>query len=152
MFKPYPLISTTEALTPTVDFSGTWQNELQSEMHLNVDQQGHVTGKYKTGIGTPNPSEEVDLVGFASADLLSFTVNFGTHGSLTCWSGQHILEDGVETIKTKWLLTQNLNEVNSIQFSGNVVSGQDNFYRSLPNLPQHPEISDLYWLQYPCTD
>ena len=72
MFKPYPLISTTEALTPTVDFSGTWQNELQSEMHLNVDQQGHVTGKYKTGIGTPNPSEEFVLVVFASDVFFSF--------------------------------------------------------------------------------
>ena len=48
---------------------------------------GKVTGKYRTGVGAPGPTEEFDLVGFASSDQIAFTVNFGKYGSLASWVG-----------------------------------------------------------------
>lgn len=118
------------APAPTVNFNGKWRNELHSEMTLTVDGQGNVTGKYKTGVGTPAPSEEFDLVGFASGDLLSFTVNFGAYASLTSWSGQHTEQNGTEMIKTMWLLARNVNDPNEPRsLWGAVLTGHDNFQR-----------------------
>jgi Avidin family len=116
--------------TPTINFNGTWRNELHSEMNLKIDAKGNVTGKYKTGVGTPAPSEEFDLVGFASGDLLSFTVNFGAYGSLTSWSGQHTNEKGTELIKTMWLLARNVKDPDEPKnLWGAVLTGYDIFQR-----------------------
>jgi hypothetical protein len=132
MLKYFSIIkSAMGAPAPTVDFNGKWRNELHSEMNLTVDAQGNVTGKYKTGVGTPAPSEEFDLVGFASGDLLSFTVNFGTYGSLTSWSGQHTNERGTDVIKTMWLLTRNVKDSDEpANLWGAVLTGYDNFMLS----------------------
>lgn len=119
-----------DAPGPTVNFNGTWRNELHSEMNLKVDANGHVTGKYKTGVGTPTPLEEFDLVGFASGDLLSFTVNFGQYASLTSWSGQHTEENGTEVIKTMWLLARNVKDPDEPKnLWGATLTGYDNFQR-----------------------
>lgn len=115
---------------PTVNFNGKWRNELKSEMDLVVDNAGGVTGTYRTGVGSPGPTEVFDLVGFATGDLLSFTVNFGKYGSLTCWSGQHTIEGGSERIKTMWLLARNIDdasEPNSLW--GAILTGADTFRR-----------------------
>jgi len=118
------------APAPTIDFNGTWRNELHSEMNLIVDATGNVTGKYKTGVGTPAPSEEFVLVGFASGDLLSFIVNFGKYGSLTSWSGQHTEENGKEVIKTMWLLARNVTDQDEPKnLWGAILTGHDNFQR-----------------------
>lgn len=115
---------------PAVDFNGIWRNELNSEMKLSVDAQGNVTGKYKTGVGSPGPTEEFNLVGFASGDLLSFTVNFGQYGSLTSWAGQHTVENGKEAIKSLWLLARNVKDPNEPnELWGAVLTGYDNFQR-----------------------
>jgi len=131
MIKHFSTIkSVAGAPIPIINFNGVWRNELHSEMKLTVDAQGNVTGKYKTGVGSPGPTEEFDLVGFASGDLLSFTVNFGAYGSLTSWAGQHTVESGSEVIKTLWLLTHNIKdseEPNNLW--GAVLTGYDNFQR-----------------------
>lgn len=122
--------SAVDAPPPTINFNGKWRNELHSEMTLEVDAQGNVTGKYKTGVGTPTPSEEFDLVGFASGDLLSFIVNFGACGSLTSWSGQHTDENGAGVIKTIWLLARNVKDPDEpASLWGAVLTGYDNFQR-----------------------
>lgn len=131
MLKHFSRIkSTAGAPVPTVNFNGKWRNELNSEMNLTVDVQGNVTGKYKTGVGTPAPTEEFNLVGFASGDLLSFTVNFGAYGSLTSWSGQHTVENKTEVIKTMWLLARNVKDPDEpANLWGAVLVGYDNFQR-----------------------
>ena len=118
------------APAPAINFNGTWRNELHSEMNLQVDARGTVTGTYKTGVGTPTPSEEFDLVGFASGDLVSFTVNFGAYASLTSWSGQHTKENGTDVIKTMWLLARNVNDPDEPKnLWGAVLTGYDIFQR-----------------------
>ncbi len=115
---------------PSIDFNGRWRNELCSEMQLNVDEEGNVSGKYKTAVGNPDPGEEFDLVGFASGDLLSFTVNFGSYGSLTSWAGQHTIENNEEVIKTLWLLARNVQDPDeAFNLWGAVLAGYDNFQR-----------------------
>jgi hypothetical protein len=118
------------APVPSVNFNGKWHNELHSEMTLTVDAQGNVSGKYRTGVGTPGSTEEFELVGFASGDLLSFTVNFGSYGSLTSWAGQHTTEGGTEVIKTLWLLARNVKDPDEpANLWGAALTGYDNFQR-----------------------
>ena len=71
---------------PNVNIDGTWKNELTSHMTIKVTGE-QVTGKYRTGVGAPGPTEEFDFVGFASGDQISFTVTLGKYGSLTSWGG-----------------------------------------------------------------
>jgi hypothetical protein len=131
MLKYFSAIKTpTEAPIPTVNFNGKWRNELKSEMELNVDATGSVTGTYKTGVGSADPEEQFDLVGFASGDMLSFTVNFGKRGSLTSWVGQHTMEDGKERIKTMWLLARNeRDEDEPDNLWGAVLTGANTFFK-----------------------
>ena len=131
MLKHFSKISRPAAApAPTVNFNGTWKNELESEMNLTVDAQGNVSGKYRTGVGAPGPVEEFSLVGFASGDLLSFTVNFGDYGSLTSWAGQHTVESGLEIIKTLWLLARNVKDPDEpANLWGAVMTGCNNFTR-----------------------
>jgi Avidin family len=90
-----------------IDFTGTWSNDLDSEMTLQLDEN-KVTGKYKTAVGQPSKSEEFDLVGWAFGDQITFTVDFSKYGSITAWVGQHTFHTGEEVIHTLWHLTQNI--------------------------------------------
>jgi hypothetical protein len=115
---------------PSINFNGKWRNDLNSEMDLIVDMAGSVTGTYRTGVGSPGPTKDFDLVGFASGDLLSFTVNFGEFGSLTSWAGQHTIVGGAERIKTMWLLARNVEDSSEpTSLWGAVLAGADTFFR-----------------------
>lgn len=131
MLKHFSTIqSPNGAPAPVINFNGKWRNELLSEMDLVVDEIGSVTGKYRTGVGSPSPIQEFDLVGFASGDLLSFTVNFGQFGSLTSWVGQHTVEAGGEKIQTMWLLAKNVEDsIEPASLWGAVLTGADIFRR-----------------------
>ena len=95
----------------TPNFQGKWKNRLDSEMELAVDTNSDLTGKYRTGVGQPKPTEEFDLKGFVSGDLIVFCVNFGRFGSLTSWAGQHTRDDnGNEVIYTLWHLARNVRD------------------------------------------
>jgi hypothetical protein len=78
-----------DAPQPAVNFNGVWVNELGSKMDLSVTEDGKVYGVYQTAVGAPGKWEEFELAGFASGDLISFTVNYGKYSSLTSWCGQH---------------------------------------------------------------
>lgn len=112
------------------NFNGFWRNQHASEMELVVNAGGAVIGKYRTGVGAPEPTHDFDLVGFVSTDQLSFTVNFGRYGSLTSWVGQHTCENGVEQIKTMWLLSRNVEDADEGEaLWGAVLTGADVFHR-----------------------
>ena len=91
------------------NFDGKWKNRLDSEMELEVDTNGDVIGKYRTGVGQPTSTEEFDLKGFVSGDLIVFCVNFGRYVSLTSWAGQHTKdENDNDVIYTLWHLARNV--------------------------------------------
>ena len=54
------------------NFNGKWRDRLDSEMALAVYTDGDVSGKYRTGVGKPKPTEEFDLKGFVSGDVIVF--------------------------------------------------------------------------------
>ena len=116
------------------DFKGKWSNRLGSEMELMVDTDGDVIGKYRTAVGLANPSEEFDLKGFVSGDLIVFCVNFGRLGSLTSWTGQHTKdENGNEVIYTLWHLAKNVpDEVEPDNLWAGILAGA-NEYRRVPS-------------------
>lgn len=126
-----PSPKVTNASASFANFNGRWTNELGSTMQLTVLNVGSVTGKYKTAVGSPTANEEFELVGFASGDLLTFTVNFGRYGSLTSWAGQ-LTEDanGSAIIKTMWLLTENVPDAQEpTKMWGSILAGANNFTR-----------------------
>ncbi|MEW6267778.1 MAG: avidin/streptavidin family protein [Thermodesulfobacteriota bacterium] len=132
-----------------VDFSGKWFNQHGSMMDLRIDASGRVTGIYRTGVGTPKPSAQFDLVGFVAEDVIAFSVNFGTHGTLTSWVGQHTEDErGNAEIRTLWHLARNVPDADEpAKLWGGVWSGCDTFRRTEPAaapaarvkaLPSHP--------------
>lgn len=114
-----------------IDFSGTWHNQHASEMDITVHADGTISGKYRTGVGSPTSAEEFALVGFVSDDLIVFSVNFGKYGSMTSWSGQHTKDKAeVERILTMWHLAKNIpNEHEDKKLWAGVWSGCDTFLR-----------------------
>lgn len=114
---------------PIIDFSGVWTNRLGSEMELTVSD-GKITGVYRTAVGEPSPTEEFELCGFVSGDLITFTVNFGKYDSLTAWAGQHTLENAAETIHTLWHLTKNIPDEDEPKFLwAGILTGTNTFVR-----------------------
>ncbi len=111
-----------------VDFNGRWKNQHDSTMTLTQTGDGKLTGKYRTQVGKPGDEEEFDLMGYASGDLISFTVNFGKYGSLTAWAGQHTLKNGKAIISTMWHLAVNVeDEQEKVKLWGATWTGADFF-------------------------
>lgn len=115
---------------PRVDFAGTWENELGSTMVLDIDPEGRVNGRYWSAVGEARRDEGFELVGFASGDLLSFTVDFGRYGSLTSWVGQHARAPKGEIVKTTWLLARDVADPTEPErLWSATLTGTDTFHR-----------------------
>ncbi|MBP1686438.1 MAG: hypothetical protein H6Q33_2581 [Deltaproteobacteria bacterium] len=113
-----------------VDFSGKWHNQHGSEMFLTVSDAGRVAGSFYTAVGSPNPVEEFPLTGFVCGDLISFAVNFGKYQSLTAWTGQHTVENGVEKVETVWHLAVNIEDsAEKAWLWSGIRTGADTFVR-----------------------
>ncbi len=132
----------------SANFTGNWYNQHGSQMTLQVDTAGAVRGTYQTGVGLAAPDERFSLLGFASDDLIAFTVNFGAHGCLTSWAGQHTRDDSGERLETMWYLARNIADADEPQrLWGGIWSGADVFRRApyatlaarpRPGIPSHP--------------
>jgi hypothetical protein len=92
---------------PVIDFSGTWVNELGSEMEITVND-GKVMGKYRSAVGEASPTERFELTGFTSGDRIAFCVDFGAYGTLAAWTGLHSEDNGVEAIYALWHLPREI--------------------------------------------
>jgi len=113
----------------TIDFTGTWTNQLGSTMVLNMAGQ-HLSGRYRSQVSSVGTSADGELVGFVDGDLISFVVNWDAPASLTAWSGQLVLKGGRQTIETLWYLVQNVADQD--EPSGlwkSTFAGADEFWR-----------------------
>lgn len=91
---------------------GTWYNELNSKMTLEVSGK-KITGKYNTKVG--DAEGEYDLIGQVDTDkdesqAIGWVVVWsneknGNSDAVTAWSGQVQKVNGTVTIITTWLLT-----------------------------------------------
>lgn len=118
--------------TTRIDFSGTWVNDLGSEVTF-VQNVREITGTYKTNVGQPDPTEEFNVVGWAFGDQISFTTDFSKHGSLTAWVGQHTDHTGEEVIHTLWQLSRNVQDPNEKEsLWAGIQAGSNQFRRKKP--------------------
>ena len=119
-----------------MDLNGTWYNELGSSMTLTVNGNS-VTGTYQTAVG--EVSKTYDLVGRTdthndASQAVGFVVawqnSYGSSDSVTAWCGQYQIIDGVDTIFTTWLLTQ---ETDPNHDWASTLVNKDIFTRTAPN-------------------
>jgi len=83
-----------------VDVSGIWHNEYGSEVELKVVDQRRLVGWFRSRTGLARSPHE--LSGFVSGSLVTFTVDFSSHGSFTAWTGHLVAEHGTRRIHASW--------------------------------------------------
>ena len=121
---------------------GNWYNELGSQIDLNVDHNGHITGHYWTAVG--DATGRYPVVGWAErvtgqtgSTALGWAVLWlnaarNSH-SVTTWSGQYQIVNGEEKILALWLLTT---ETNPCDDWKSTLVGADVFQRAQPHAAQ----------------
>lgn len=114
-----------------MDISGTWYNELSSQMNIQV-QNGLISGTYQSGVGSG--AETFALTGLintqaqnnAAVGWVVVWTNATTDlTSVTSWSGEVQTDaQGNTTIETTWLLTQQTDAANNWE---STLVGKDRF-------------------------
>jgi hypothetical protein len=100
-------------------------------MELDVLTAGSVSGVFRTGVDSPQTMKEFPLAGFASDDLIVFSVNFGASGSLATWAGQYTIEAGDERIHTRWHIARNIPDPDEpAELWSSILSGENIFERA----------------------
>lgn len=119
-----------------MDINGSWFNELGSQMILQVNAK-NITGTYHTKVG--DASGKYELSGKVDTDndestaigwVVLWNNEFGSSDSVTSWSGQIQVLDGIETIVTTWLLTTETDEDDTWH---STLIGKDTFTRLEPS-------------------
>jgi hypothetical protein len=89
----------------TVDFSGSWVNELGSTADL-TQSAGVLSGTYESAVSSDGTKTKGDLQGFVDGDLISFVVHWRDFQAITAWVGQLDPNATVGTINTLWQMTK----------------------------------------------
>ncbi|AME28648.1 avidin/streptavidin family protein [Burkholderia sp. PAMC 26561] len=90
---------------PSIDFSGSWKNDLGSTMQLT--QQGdELTGTYDSNVSSGGVTTKGDLRGYVDGDLISFVVHWRDFQAITSWVGQCEPNTGNTKINTLWQMTK----------------------------------------------
>jgi hypothetical protein len=122
-----------------MSLTGTWYNELGSEMELTV-KDGLVTGTYRTAVG--DAKGDYPLAGRADITndttpnigfVVSWENQYANADSVTSWSGQYQILNNEEVITTFWLLTMETNP--KLNWRSTLI-GQDVFKRTRPTNEQ----------------
>lgn len=90
---------------PIVDFSGTWVNELGSQVVL-TQTNGQLTGTYESAVSGGGSRTTGDLLGYVDGDLISFVVHWCDFQAITAWVGQLAPNAAQVTINTLWQMTK----------------------------------------------
>ncbi|NEP56228.1 MAG: hypothetical protein F6K31_04280 [Symploca sp. SIO2G7] len=135
---------------------GTWYNELGSMMILSITGTS-ITGTYQTAVG--DASGIYQLVGSfdvggnpsAAGQAIAWVVVWsnqakGNSHSVTAWSGQYQIIDGVEEIETMWLLTSEMptnfdwaaTQINKDVFTRSAPPPETIVRASKKRMPAHP--------------
>ena len=115
-----------------IDFGGDWWSNRCG--HAIFFEKGSVLeGKYIPPSG-PEVGQNLPMTGFRSGiDLISFVVNFGRNGPITAWTGQHIVEEGIQKIVTHWHMTIDIpDEEEATELYKSIWTGSDIFIRTKP--------------------
>jgi hypothetical protein len=126
--------------------NGKWYNQHGSELDLSVETNGRLRGKFRSGVGSPQPDDEFDVAGFAVGELVSFVVNFSRYDSITSWTGHFGEREGTQTVYALWHMTVGLPPGHEQQLWQGIWSGADTFGRArtpaceiaVHSKPSHP--------------
>ena len=111
--------------------SGRWRSRLGSTMELTVDSAHRIEGTFHTAVGSLDPTRPYPVVGFAEGDAISFSVDFGRHGSVAAWAGFHVEDDNGERLITHWHLTRPVpHPPGEVDLWGALLAGSDEFART----------------------
>jgi hypothetical protein len=124
---------------------GSWYNEHGSKMTLEIAPDGQLEGTFESALGLAAPGERFPVAGFASGDLVAFTVNFGKYLSLTSWVGYRAVEDdGDEVLRTTWQMAVSPPAAKMDERWKGTWTGT-NLFRRQPHaekrLPSRPEVT-----------
>lgn len=91
--------------------AGRWRNQLDSELVLDVDDEGLLRGSFRTATGggeqlrhtlagtcDPTPGER--------RRVLAFAVSWPDARTATAWCGNYLADD--DTIRASWLMTTDM--------------------------------------------
>ncbi len=119
--------------------SGTWYNELGSQLVINYPGGTQFNGSYNTAVGhaegqytvigqiDPNPAAGC---GQALGWVVQWINSSGNSNSTTTWSGQYIVSGSAEIIVALWVLTS---ETPPSEFWAATTVGEDVFFRQQPS-------------------
>lgn len=108
--------------------SGIWHNQHNSQMHIEIDESGKITGYFLSGtISSQDAPTSYPLTGFTVGDVFSFCVAFSNHGTITTWIGQ-VLNKEEEAFEASWQMVVDAHQ-NKDQSWKSTWSGQDRFVR-----------------------
>jgi hypothetical protein len=89
----------------TVNFAGTWKNELGSTMTL-IQTGDTLSGQYESAVSSGGTTTIGDLQGYADGDLIAFVVHWRDFEAITAWAGQLAPGSSPDTIETLWQMTK----------------------------------------------
>lgn len=127
------LASTVHAAKPSCEkLEGEWKNDLGSTLKIkSVGSDGKLSGTYTSPSGTSGSA--APMIGWANSappatggnniKVVSFSVNWGSYGSVTSWSGACSVKNGTPTISTIW----NLVRSNSSHEWDHILTNTDTF-------------------------
>ncbi|MCF4167058.1 avidin/streptavidin family protein [Zavarzinia compransoris] len=107
------------------DFSGQWINELGSIAFISQNVT-MLAGTYQSAVSEGGGTTLGDLTGFASGNLIAFTVRWRDFQAITAWVGQLVPNAPQYTIKTLWQMT---NQVTPGDEWASINAGADIFTR-----------------------
>ncbi|XP_062892378.1 streptavidin-V2-like [Mobula hypostoma] len=99
------------SIVPTL--AGCWINELNSMANIMMNEDGTLTGTYKSAVSSVRQQVEGDLIGFQvniEQPTFGFVVKWtsdSVRGSVTVWTGQMFVINGNDTLMSMWLLRSN---------------------------------------------
>jgi len=88
-----------------VDFTGTWENDLKSQVVL-AQTGDKLIGTYTSAVSSGGSTTLGDLQGYVDGDLISFIVHWRSFQAITAWVGQLDPQAPTQTINTLWQMTK----------------------------------------------
>jgi len=125
MLLEHALISALEGTGASFDYTGTWKNQISSEMTL-VQSGDALAGTYTSADSSSGQTTIGDLVGYVDGDLISFVVHWRDFQAITAWVGQLDPKAQHSTLISLWQMTK---QVAPGKEWSSINAGSDSFTR-----------------------
>lgn len=114
------------------EMDGLWINEAGSAVEITVEQDGSLTGTYRTELGAPDADSQFPLTGWTQGDVIAFSVNFTDFGSITSWSGQLSEDEDGPFIRTLWHYTKDIPDADEAENLWKTINAGSATFRPVP--------------------